>query len=171
MPIFQVHQNDLTFYPYLSTIPPTKISRYRPRPVRPFLHLFSLSKNLNPLVLKIKPLITILHNTPGRQTSLPPPSFQSHTVGGDRLMLEPRLSCGPVLECRRIGRPPPGVPPGELAQDGAIRILGVISVLSDSRRLVNVLATRRKLLSAFADDVEPNHQEPSMPVQYGCVCV
>lgn len=33
------------------------------------------------------------------------------TVGGDRLMLEPRRSCGPMLECRRIGSPPPGVPP------------------------------------------------------------
>lgn len=74
-----------------------------------------------------------------------------YTVGGDKLILDPRRSWGPVLECRRIGRPPPppvpGVPPGELAQDGAIRIFGVIRVLSDSRLLVNVLATRRKLLS------------------------
>lgn len=64
-----------------------------------------------------------------------------------------------MLECRRIGKPPPppvpGVPPGELAQDGAIRIFGVIRVLSDSRLLVNVLATRRKLLSLA--DGELNH--------------
>lgn len=82
-----------------------------------------------------------------------------HTVGGDKLILDPRRSWGPVLECRRIGRPPPppvlGVPPGELAQDGAIRIFGVIRVLSDSRLLVNVLATRRKLLSLA--DGELNH--------------
>lgn len=79
------------------------------------------------------------------------------TVGGDKLIFEPRRSWGPVLECRRIGSPPPppGVPPGELAQDGAIRILGVIRVLSDRRLLVNVLATLRKLLS-LADD-EVNH--------------
>lgn len=69
-------------------------------------------------------------------------------------MLDPRRSWGPVLECRRIGRPLPGVAPGELAQDGAIRIFGVIRVLSDRRRLVNVLATRRKLLSL---GVEVNH--------------
>lgn len=77
------------------------------------------------------------------------------TVGGDKLILDPRRSWGPVLECRRIGRPLPGVAPGELAQDGAIRILGVIRVLSDRRLLVNVLPTRRKLLS-LADD-EVNH--------------
>lgn len=80
-------------------------------------------------------------------------------MGGDKLILDPRRSWGPVLECRRIGRPPPppvaGVPPGELAQDGAIRIFGVIRVLSDSRLLVNVLATRRKLLSLA--DGELNH--------------
>lgn len=76
------------------------------------------------------------------------------TVGGDKLIFDPRRSCGQVLECRRIGRPPPGVPPGELAQDGAIRIFGVIRVLSESRLLVNVLATLRKLLS-LPDEV--NH--------------
>lgn len=81
-------------------------------------------------------------------------------------MLEPRRSWGPVLECLRMGKPPPGVPPGELAHDGAILILGVIRALSESRRFVNVLATRRKLLSALADDVEPNHHEPlSMPAE------
>lgn len=74
-----------------------------------------------------------------------------YTVGGDKLIFDPRRSWGPVLECRRIGSPPPGVPPGELAHDGAIRILGVIRVLSDRRLFVNVLATRRKLLS-LADD-------------------
>lgn len=79
----------------------------------------------------------------------------TRTVGGDKLILDPRRSWGPVLECRRIGRPLPGVAPGELAQDGAIRILGVIRVLSDRRLLVNVLPTRRKLLS-LADD-EVNH--------------
>lgn len=67
------------------------------------------------------------------------------TVGGDRFMADPRRSCGPMLECRRMGRPPPGVPPGEEAHDGAMRIFGVISVLSDSRRFGNAVATRRKL--------------------------
>lgn len=85
------------------------------------------------------------------------------TVGGDRLMFDPRRSWGPVLECRLMGRPPPGVPPGELAQDGAMRIFGAISVLSDKRRLVIVFATRKKLLLSFADDVEPNHQFPNIP--------
>lgn len=78
-----------------------------------------------------------------------------YTVGGDKLILDPRRSWGPVLECRRIGRPPPGVPPGELAQDGATRIFGVIRVLSDRRLLVNVLATLKKLLSLVDDEV--NH--------------
>lgn len=66
-----------------------------------------------------------------------------------------------MLECRRIGNPPPGVPPGELAHDGAIRIFGVIRVLSDRRLLVNVLATRRKLLSLAGDEVNqpPNIAE------------
>jgi len=67
-----------------------------------------------------------------------------------------------VLECRRIGRPPPGVPPGELAQDGAIRILGVIRVLSDKRLLVNVLATLRKLLSLVDGEV---NQPPNIAKQ------
>lgn len=58
-----------------------------------------------------------------------------------------------MLECRRIGKPPPGVPPGELAQDGAIRIFGVIRVLSERRLLVNVLATFRKLLSLLPDEL------------------
>jgi len=82
-------------------------------------------------------------------------------VGGDKLILDPRRSWGPVLECRRIGRPPPGVPPGELAQDGATRIFGVIRVLSDRRLLVNVLATLKKLLSLVDDEVNhpPNTAE------------
>lgn len=85
-----------------------------------------------------------------------------HTVGGDKLIVEPRLSCAPILECLRIGRPPPGVPPGDDAQDGAIRIFGVISVLSDNLRLGNAFTTRRKLLSG--DDGEaPKNQPPSMP--------
>lgn len=61
-----------------------------------------------------------------------------------------------------MGRPLPGVPPGEEAHDGAMRILGVISVLSDSRRLGNTLPTRRKLLSGDEGE-QPNHQPPSMP--------
>lgn len=77
-------------------------------------------------------------------------------------MVEPRRSCGPMLECRRVGSPLPGVPPGEEAHEGAMRILGVISVLSDSRRLGNTLPTRRKLLSGDEGE-QPNHQPPSMP--------
>lgn len=84
------------------------------------------------------------------------------TVGGDRLIVEPRRSCGPMLECRRVGSPLPGVPPGDEAHDGAMRIFGVIKVLSDSRRLGNALATRRKLLSGD-DGEQPNHQPPSIP--------
>lgn len=77
-------------------------------------------------------------------------------------MVEPRLSCGPMLEWRLVGRPLPGVPPGDEAHDGAMRIFGVINVLSERRRLGNALATRRKLLSG--DDGEhPNHQPPNMP--------
>lgn len=69
-------------------------------------------------------------------------------------MLEPRLSCGPVLEWRLIGKPPPGVPPGELAHDGAILILGVIRALSDKRLVGKALLTFKKLLSlADADDL------------------
>lgn len=57
---------------------------------------------------------------------------------------------------------PPGVPPGDDAHDGAIRIFGVINVLSDRRRFGNAFATRRKLLSG--DDGElPNHQPPRTP--------
>lgn len=77
-------------------------------------------------------------------------------------MADPRRSCGPMLLCRRIGRPLPGVPPGDDAHDGAIRIFGVIRVLSDKRRFGNAFATRRKLLSG--DDGElPNHQPPRTP--------
>lgn len=61
-----------------------------------------------------------------------------------------------------MGSPPPGVPPGDDAQDGAIRIFGVISVLSDSRRFGNALPTRRKLLSGDDGD-PPNHQPPITP--------
>lgn len=84
------------------------------------------------------------------------------TVGGDKLIAEPRRSCGPILECRRIGRPPPGVPPGDDAHDGAIRIFGVINVLSESRRLGNALATRRKFRSGDDGD-PPNHHPPNTP--------
>lgn len=77
-------------------------------------------------------------------------------------MAEPRRSWGPMLLWRRIGRPPPGVPPGDDAHEGAIRIFGVINVLSDRRRFGNALETRRKLLSG--DDGEPpNHQPPKIP--------
>lgn len=88
--------------------------------------------------------------------------FAAPTVGGDRLMVDPLRSWGPMLECRLMGRPPPGVPPGEEAQDGAIRILGVIKVLSDSRRLGKALWTLRKLLSGEEGDA-PNHQPPNIP--------
>lgn len=77
-------------------------------------------------------------------------------------MVDPRRSCAPMLECRLIGRPPPGVPPGEEAHDGAMRIFGVISVLSERRRLGNAFTTRRKLLSGDEGDA-PNHHPPSIP--------
>lgn len=77
-------------------------------------------------------------------------------------MVEPRRSWGPMLECLRMGRPPPGVPPGLDAQLGAIRILGVIRVLSESRRLGKAFWTRRKLLSGEEGEA-PNHQPPSTP--------
>lgn len=77
-------------------------------------------------------------------------------------MVDPLRSWGPMLECRLMGRPPPGVPPGEEAQDGAIRILGVIRVLSDSRRLGKALWTLRKLLSGEEGEA-PNHQPPNIP--------
>lgn len=65
-----------------------------------------------------------------------------------------------MLEWRRVGKPelPPGVPPGDDAHDGAMRILGVISVLSERRRLGNAFDTRRKLLSLLVELLEPkNH--------------
>lgn len=76
---------------------------------------------------------------------------------------DPRLSWGPILECLLVGRPPPGVPPGLEAQDGAIRILGVIRVLSERRRMLgNALATRRKFESGDEGEM-PYHQPPRMP--------
>ena len=61
-----------------------------------------------------------------------------------------------------MGSPPPGVPPGDDAHDGAIRIFGVISVLSDKRRFGKAFATLRKFRSG--DDGEPpNHHPPSTP--------
>ena len=51
-----------------------------------------------------------------------------------------------------MGRPSPGVTPGELSQDGATRIFGVIRVLSDNRLLVKVLATFKKLLLSLFED-------------------
>lgn len=86
------------------------------------------------------------------------------TVGGERLTVDPRRSWGPMLEWRLIGRPPPpGVPPGEEAHDGATRILGgIMRALSDSRRFGKALWTLKKLLSG--DDGEaPNHQPPKTP--------
>lgn len=68
-----------------------------------------------------------------------------------------------MLEWRRIGKPLlPGVPPGDEAHDGAIRIFGVINVLSDKRRFGNALATRKKFRSGDEGD-PPNHQPPSTP--------
>jgi hypothetical protein len=68
-----------------------------------------------------------------------------------------------MLECRRIGSPPllpPGVPPGEDAQDGAIRIFGAINVLSDKRLFGKVeWITFKKLLPSETGE-PPNHQEP-----------
>lgn len=82
------------------------------------------------------------------------------TVGGDKFIVLPRRSWGPILECRRIGNPPPGVPPGLEAHEGAIRIFGgIIKALSESRRFGNALCTRRKLLSGLEGEA-PNHQPP-----------
>lgn len=78
-------------------------------------------------------------------------------------MLDPLRSWGPILECRRIGSPPvlpPGVPPGDEAHDGAIRIFGAINVLSDSLRFGNAFITRKKLLSEPGEP--PNHHEPKI---------
>ena len=84
------------------------------------------------------------------------------TVGGDRFTADPRRSCGPILECRRVGSPvvPPGVPPGDEAQEGAILIFGVIRVLSDKRRFGKTLATRKKLLSLFVELLDPKNHCP-----------
>lgn len=60
-----------------------------------------------------------------------------------------------------MGNPPLGVPPGELAHEDAMRIFGVINVLSDRRRFGNAFATRKKLLSG--DDGEPKNQPPRTP--------
>lgn len=67
-----------------------------------------------------------------------------------------------MLECRRVGKPLPGVPPGDDAHDGAMRIFGVIKVLSDKRRFGKAFETRKKLLSGDEGE-QPNHQPPSMP--------
>lgn len=76
--------------------------------------------------------------------------------------MEPLRSWGPILEWRRMGSPPPGVPPGDDAHEGAIRIFGVMSVLSERRLLGNAFTTRKKLLSGDDGD-PPNHQPPSIP--------
>lgn len=60
-----------------------------------------------------------------------------------------------------MGSPPLGVPPGELAHEDAIRIFGVINVLSDRRRFGNAFETRKKLLSG--DDGEPKNHPPRTP--------
>lgn len=86
------------------------------------------------------------------------------TDGGDRLIVELRRS---TFECLRMGRPvPTGVLPGDEAHDGATRIFGVFSMLSDSRRFGNELTTRRKLLSE-PDGEPPNHQLPIGSKQNG----
>lgn len=93
------------------------------------------------------------------------------TVGGDRLTADPRRSCGPMLEWRRVGRPEllPGVPPGDEAHEGAMRILGVIRVLSERRRFGKAFATRRKLLSVFVELFEPKiHWPIPVPVVIAC---
>lgn len=84
------------------------------------------------------------------------------TVGGERLTVDPRLSCGPMLECLLMGNPPPGVPPGDDAHEGAILIFGVINVLSDSLLFGKALTTLKKLLSGDEGD-PPNHQPPNTP--------
>lgn len=61
-----------------------------------------------------------------------------------------------------MGRPPPGVPPGDDAQEGAMRIFGVINVLSESLLLGKAFTTLKKLLSGDDGDA-PNHQPPSIP--------
>lgn len=83
-------------------------------------------------------------------------------MGGERFIVDPLLSWGPILECRRMGSPPPGVPPGDDAHDGAMRIFGVMRVLSESLLLGNAFTTRRKLLSGEEGDA-PNHHPPSIP--------
>lgn len=78
-------------------------------------------------------------------------------------MVDPLRSCGPMLECLRIGNPPPGVPPGELAHDGAILIFGgIINWLSDNLRFGKALWTRKKLLSGD-EGLAPNHHPPNIP--------
>lgn len=73
-------------------------------------------------------------------------------------MVDPRRS---TFECLRIGSPvPTGVLPGDEAHDGATRIFGVFSMLSESRRFGNELTTRKKLLSE-PDGEPPNHQLPA----------
>lgn len=57
-----------------------------------------------------------------------------------------------------MGSPPPGVPPGDEAQDGAIRILGVIKVLSDNRRFGKAFETRKKFRSG--DEGDPPKNQP-----------
>lgn len=84
------------------------------------------------------------------------------TVGGERFMADPLRSCGPILLCRRMGKPPPGVPPGDDAHEGAIRIFGVMRVLSDRRLFGKAFVTRKKLLSGDDGD-PPNHHPPSTP--------
>lgn len=45
-----------------------------------------------------------------------PPIMLRASVGGDRFVVEPRRSCGPMDECLLMGRPP-GDPPGEEAHE------------------------------------------------------
>lgn len=62
-----------------------------------------------------------------------------------------------------MGSPPPGVPPGEDAQEGATRILGAIRVLSERRLLGKAECTRSRLESGDEGEPPPNHQPPRRP--------
>lgn len=74
-----------------------------------------------------------------------------------------------MLECLLMGSPPPGVPPGDDAQEGAILIFGVMRVLSDSLRFGKAFITFRKLLSGDEGEA-PNHHPPNIPPEIYVWC-